>query len=233
MGNDILKRYNQLYWREVRPSPRDILNQYNLENKEMMNHFYENDLYDLLPVEATLGNNIANGINASRGWQTTEEYSLPGGLPIKRQEDKAVGCTQAVIRSIHEYFGGQRIDLDEVGADFRELTTKLYEEKKINFSVIGFYMNINVENAENVGRELEKGHPAVITYPINDPMPHTVGINRIYIQEKERAGERARERGPRKRAIIQVMDPLRSTYQNLYEWQLQSVIIRIVKHKPR
>ena len=225
MGNDILKRYNLLYWREVRPTPRDILNQYNLENKERMNHFYENDLYDLLPVEATLGNNIANGINASRGWQTTEEYSLPGGLPIKRQGKDDAGCTQAVIRSIHEYFGGQHIELENVGADFRVLATNLRAKNEISFSVREFHRDLL-----RIGRELEKGHPAVVTYPIGDPMPHTVGINRIYIQERERAGERARERGPRRRTIIQVMDPMYPSYRILPEWEFERGAVRLAVH---
>ena len=67
-----------------------------------------------------------------------------------------------------------------------------------------------------------KRHPAILTYH-NGEKPHTVGINRIQIQQKARG----KGNGFKTRAIIQVMDPEYSRYRNLSDWDLKRGTVRV------
>jgi len=222
MGNDLLKQYNLPYEAEMRNfKQNNIVGQHLLEYEAEIHYFQHSNILRDYTREDMLDGLSAeiNPASDVRGWQTMIDCPLPhGDLPITQQLDKTVGCTQAVIRSINEYFGGQPIKLNEkVGADFRELVTELHKENKIKFSAKEFYNNFY-----RVGAELKKGHPAAITYQ-NGEVPHTVGINRIQIQQK------ATSKGTKfkTRAIIQVMDPQYSRYQILSEWDFNRGTVRV------
>jgi hypothetical protein len=171
---------------------------------------------------------IAGGISAARDgrdfwggktWETVTDYSLPNGnLPIHQQAFDDVGCTQEVVESFNEYFGGQPLSLDKSqGADFTELVNQLRDNNEIRFSSTRVRPDVNA-----VGRELTKGHPSAITYNNSGTM-HTVGLNRIQIQQVPRVlGS-----GFRTRILIQVMNPLHSTYQNLAPSLFRSSFVRL------
>jgi len=234
MGKNILEEYNQPQKEEKWYYRQNILSLYNLSQKTENLYFQQNILSQYnLPKDsdnAHLQQNdrliayfyVANqvgtvvGANAARfgGWETMLEYSLPNGdLPILQQAVDDVGCTQAVIRSINEYFGGQPIaDKDlavDRGADFREMVTELHKNNKIKFSAHEFYRNIYL-----VGRELAKGHPSAVTYH-----QHTVGINRVVILINRDSNKQ--------KPVIHVMDPLYSDYQILSEVDFYDGTVRL------
>jgi hypothetical protein len=170
---------------------------------------------------------IAGGIDAARDgrdfwsgntWETTSDYSLPNGnLPIHQQTNSEIGCTQETLESIAEY-KGQSINIanKNQGTDFAQLAQEYGFETKTIMP--------GTENSEHlVGAQLRIGNPSAITYNNSGTM-HTVGINRIQIQQVPRIiGS-----GFRTRILIQVMDPLHSTYQRLSTSLFRSGYIRVV-----
>ena len=180
-------------------------------------------------ASGAIGGGLWGGINAvrdgrtfwgGRQWETTFDFYLPNGdLPIHLQIDPTVGCTQAVIQSFHEYFSGQIINLDaSQGADFTQLVNQLREDGVINFSSRRVHPDIKA-----VGRALTMGQPAAITYNIHSASPHVVGLNRIKIQQVPRLFGS----GFRTRTIMQVMDPLQSSFRNLPLSLFRNGIIRL------
>ena len=151
--------------------------------------------------------------------ETTIDYSLPNGnLPIHQQANPEVGCTQETLESIAEY-KGQPVNIADKsqGADF----AKLANEYGFNTKTV---MPGTANSEHLVGAQLNLGNPSAITYNINSPTPHTVGLNRIQIQQVPRVlGS-----GFRTRILVQVMDPLRSTYQNLSPSLFRNGVIRVV-----
>ena len=203
----------------------DLLKQYNLSYEAEMYYFQHNSiLRECMRPDEDIPSGLA-GVDAEddeNEWRT-KEFALPGGdLPIKTQRVDYVGCTQAVIRSINEYFGGSKIkdkDLnDNVGADFRTLVNNLRKANIIRFSAKEFYKNIHF-----IGLELKRGHPSVATYHdgIRD---HTVAINKVRMQQKPNS----KGTGFKTRTIIQVMNPHYSTYKNLSEYDFERSTIRLV-----
>ena len=178
------------------------------------------DLSDVMGCMATgawfggviggISGGFSEGISAMRDgrtfwtgekWKTTADYSLPNGnLPLKRQPFDEFGCTQTTVESIAEYLGCPiELGLDDYmyGADVAQFANSH-----------GFNTRTVANNEHFIGSRLTLGRPSAITYP---PVPHTVGINSIQIQQVPRViGS-----GFRTRTIIQVMDPLYSKYQNL------------------
>jgi len=169
---------------------------------------------------------LANGRSFWSGnpWETVTNYSLPNGnLPIHQQELKTVGCTQETLESIAEY-KGQPINIADKsqGADFAKLVNDLRTNNEISFSTRTVMPG--TPNSEHlVGAQLNIGNPSAITYNNRGTM-HTVGLNRIQMQQVPRVlGS-----GFRTRTLIQVMDPLYSTYQNLSTSLFRSGYIRVV-----
>ncbi|MEA4975895.1 MAG: RHS repeat-associated core domain-containing protein [Paludibacter sp.] len=170
---------------------------------------------------------ISGGIDAvkdgrdfwgGKPWETTADYSLPNGnLPIHEQSDMTVGCTQETLESIAEY-KGQTINVADKsqGADFAQLAN----EYGFNTKTI---MPGTTNSEQIVGAQLHIGNPSAITYNNSGTM-HTVGVNRIQMQQVPRIFGS----GVRTRIIIQVMDPLRNTYQNLSTFLFRSGYIRVV-----
>ncbi len=177
---------------------------------------------------------IGGGINACRQggnfwngdpWEVQYDYKLPGtvnspngDLPIHQQANPEVGCTQETFESIAEY-GGENLNLDKnTGADFRELA--LSE---------GYSVKTNNDNyVHSIGREMLRGNPSAITYD-NGGIYHTVGINKITVSRTTKLFGN----GYRFKNIIQVMDPLYSTYQRLSysSFKLMSNPIRTIYFK--
>ncbi len=151
-------------------------------------------------------------------WETKTDYSLPrGNLPIHEQADKTVGCTQETLESIAEY-KRQPINITDKskGADFAQLA----KEHGFNTKTV---MPRTPHSEHVVGAQLRIGNPSAITYNNGGTM-HTVGINRIQIQQVPRVlGS-----GYRMRVLVQVMDPLHSAYQNLSNSLFRSGYIRVV-----
>ena len=151
-------------------------------------------------------------------WETTIDYSLPNGnLPIHQQANPEVGCTQETLESIAEY-KGQPINIADKsqGADFAQLAN----EYGFNTKTI---MPGTTSSEHLAGTQLNLGNPSAITYNNGGTM-HTVGLNRIQVQQVPRVlGS-----GFRTRILIQVMNPLRSTYQNLSTSLFRSGYIRVV-----
>ena len=226
MGNDLLRQYNLPYEAEMHYfQQNNILIQHMLEYEDELHYFQQEDLSREYMQPTDTPDDFAaetNVASAVRGWQTIADCPLPrGGLPFYRQKNDDVGCTQAVVRSINEYFGGQPIDDKDLnlnnGADFTALVNELRENNIIHFTSTRIHAN-----AGNIGRELLRGHPVAITYPPNVEKPHTVGVNRIQLQQ-----QRTRAGKIKVRAIIEVMDPLYANYRKLPESDFKSGIIRL------
>jgi hypothetical protein len=175
---------------------------------------------------AALGG-IGGGISALRdgrdfwggkSWQTMADYSLPNrNLPIHQQTNPDVGCTQETLESISEYLE-RPVNVANMsqGEDFAQLA------KQYGFNTKTI-MPGTTNSEQLVGAQLRIGNPSAITYNNSGTM-HTVGINRIQIQQIARTiGS-----GFRTRTIIQVMNPLYSTYQNLSLSLFRSGYIRVV-----
>ncbi len=151
-------------------------------------------------------------------WETVSDYSLPkGNLPIHQQTNPEVGCTQEVLESIAEYKEQPINVVDKSqGADFNKLAKEYgFKTKTV--------MPGETNSEHIVGAQLKIGNPSAITYNNGGTM-HTVGVNRIQIQQIPRIlGS-----GFRTRMFIQVMDPLHNTYQNLASSLFKNGYIRIV-----
>ena len=147
-------------------------------------------------------------------WETTADYSLPNGnLPLKRQPLDDVGCTQTTLESIGDYLG-EPVNITDYsqGTDFAQLAKEQ-----------GFNVRTVANNEHYVGSRLSLGRPSAITYNNSGTM-HTVGINRIQMQQVARTiGS-----GFRTRTIIQVMNPLFNTYQTLSPSLFRSGVIRMI-----
>lgn len=168
-----------------------------------------------------------SGIDAARDgrdfwggkpWQTVTDYSLPNGnLPIHQQANPEVGCTQETLESISDYLE-RPVNVANMnqGEDFAQLANQYGFNTKTVMP--------GTANSEHiVGAQLNIGNPSAITYSNGGTM-HTVGLNRIQMQQVPRVlGS-----GFRTRILIQVMDPLHSTYQNLSTSLFRSGYIRVV-----
>ena len=151
-------------------------------------------------------------------WQTITEYSLPhGDLPIHQQTNPEVGCTQETLESISDYLGNPVSVADKSqGADFAQLA------KEYGFKTTTI-MPQTINSEHIVGAQMTLGNPAAITYN-NGGVMHTVGLNRIKIQQIHRL----LSSGVRTRINIQVMDPLHKTLQRLPYRLFNNGYIRIV-----
>ena len=127
----------------------------------------------------------------------TTASSPDGNLPIHQQENRKVGCTQETMESFVEYKGGNLNLNKSAGADFRQLGEDLRYNVKRNYN-----------NVYKVGGEILKGNPSAITYD-SGGVQHTVGINKISVMRTTKLFGN----GYRYKNIIQVMNPLHSTYQ--------------------
>lgn len=168
---------------------------------------------------------LLNHVNhRPKATQQTRTYGLPatesspdGNLPIHRQADPEVGCTQEVLESIIEYKYGTVLNLDKSsGADFLQLS-RTDAVRSLNLNVSNTHNNAHI-----VGNKMLNGNPSVITYD-NGGVMHTVGINKITITQTTSA------RGVISyQTSIQVMNPLNSTYQTLPISSFNNGIIRTV-----
>jgi hypothetical protein len=174
-----------------------------------------------------LSGGIAGGLDAVRDgrdfwggktWQTATDYSLPNGnLPIHQQPNPEVGCTQETLESISDYLGKPvTVANMSQGEDFAQLANQYgFKTKTV--------MPATANSEHLVGAQLKIGNPSAITYNNGGTM-HTVGLNRIQIQQVPRVlGS-----GFRTRILIQVLDPLHSTYQNLSTSLFRGGYIRVV-----
>ena len=151
-------------------------------------------------------------------WQRITEYSLPhGDLPIHQQTNPEVGCTQETLESISDYLGNPVSVADKSqGADFAQLAKEYgFKTKTI--------MPRTINSEHIVGAQMTLDKPVAITYN-NGGVMHTVGLNRIKIQQIPRL----LSSGVRTRINIQVMDSLHKTLQRLSYWLFNNGYIRIL-----
>lgn len=145
------------------------------------------------------------------------EFSPDGNLPIHQQVNPEIGCTQEVMEAVVEYKFGIILELDKSnGADFMQLS------RSDAVSMLDIKVTDTANNAHIVGNKMLNGNPSAITYD-NGGVMHTVGINKITITQTTNS------RGIISfQTIIEVMNPLNSSYQTLPLSSFNNGFIRTV-----